>query len=73
MPIGSNDKWNRHDCYCGKKGCIETFLSGPGFSKHYFDMHNIKLDAKMHDATDALGIAICHHFHNKNIRMIHAA
>ena len=47
MPIGSNDKWNRHDCYCGKKGCIETFLSGPGFSKHYFDMHNIKLDAKI--------------------------
>lgn len=28
---------------------------------------NIKLDAKMHDATDALGIAICHYFHNKNI------
>ena len=28
---------------------------------------NIKLDAKMHDATDALGIAICHHFHDKNI------
>jgi crossover junction endodeoxyribonuclease RuvC len=28
---------------------------------------NIKLDAKMHDATDALGIAICHHFHHKNI------
>jgi crossover junction endodeoxyribonuclease RuvC len=28
---------------------------------------NIKLDAKMHDATDALGISICHHFHNKNI------
>lgn len=21
-------------CYCGKKGCIETFLSGPGFAKH---------------------------------------
>jgi fructokinase len=20
------------DCYCGRKGCIETFLSGPGFS-----------------------------------------
>ncbi len=28
---------------------------------------NIKLDAKLNDATDALGIAICHHFHNKNI------
>lgn len=22
-------------CYCGQKGCIETFLSGPGFSNHY--------------------------------------
>ena len=47
MPVGSNDKWNRHDCYCGKKGCIETFLSGPGFSKHYYDLFNDKLDAKI--------------------------
>ena len=22
-------------CYCGKPDCIETFLSGPGFEKHY--------------------------------------
>ena len=22
-------------CYCGKTGCIETFLSGPGFSRQY--------------------------------------
>ena len=21
-------------CYCGKSGCIETFLSGPGFTRH---------------------------------------
>ncbi|AWL09293.1 crossover junction endodeoxyribonuclease RuvC [Aquirufa nivalisilvae] len=27
----------------------------------------IKLDAKLFDATDALGIAICHHFHQNNI------
>ena len=47
MPVGSNDKWNRHDCYCGKKGCIETFLSGPGFSKHYYDLFNEKLDARI--------------------------
>ena len=47
MPVGSNDKWNRHDCYCGKKGCIETFLSGPGFSKHFYDLFNEKFDAKI--------------------------
>jgi crossover junction endodeoxyribonuclease RuvC len=28
---------------------------------------NIKLDVKLFDATDALGIAICHHFHNNNL------
>ena len=22
-------------CYCGQYGCIETFLSGPGFTQHY--------------------------------------
>jgi fructokinase len=22
-------------CYCGKAGCIETYLSGPGFAAHY--------------------------------------
>ncbi|MEY4610773.1 MAG: Crossover junction endodeoxyribonuclease [Bacteroidota bacterium] len=27
----------------------------------------IQLDSKLFDATDALGIAICHHFHNNNI------
>ena len=32
--------WPRPDelpgplCYCGKRGCIETFLSGPGFAAH---------------------------------------
>lgn len=24
-------------CYCGKAGCIETFLSGPGLSRDYSD------------------------------------
>jgi fructokinase len=23
------------ECYCGKRGCIETFLSGPGFERDY--------------------------------------
>jgi fructokinase len=23
------------ECYCGKRGCIETFLSGPGLSREY--------------------------------------
>src|SRR5439155_16882911 len=23
-------------CYCGKYGCVETFLSGPGFERDYW-------------------------------------
>ena len=45
MSQGTNDNWNVHDCYCGKKGCIETYLSGPGFSNHFFDQYKIRLDA----------------------------
>lgn len=26
------------DCYCGKTGCIETFLSGPGMANDYYRM-----------------------------------
>lgn len=29
------------DCYCGKQGCLETFLSGPGLS-HDFAQHYAK-------------------------------
>ncbi len=25
-------------CYCGKNGCIETYLSGPGFERDYFSL-----------------------------------
>jgi fructokinase len=24
-------------CYCGRQGCLETFLSGPGLSRDFFD------------------------------------
>jgi fructokinase len=31
-------------CYCGKKGCLETFLSGPGLSRDFFDATGKHLD-----------------------------
>jgi predicted NBD/HSP70 family sugar kinase len=33
-------------CYCGKNGCIETFLSGPGMSKYYEGMTGEYLTAE---------------------------
>jgi fructokinase len=43
--------WPRADelpgpaCYCGKQGCIETWLSGPGFAASYEGMGGDKLSA----------------------------
>jgi fructokinase len=33
-------------CYCGKNGCIETWLSGPGMSRDYLDLSGQVLDAR---------------------------
>ncbi len=33
-------------CYCGKSGCIETYLSGPGMASDYFAMTGSMLEAK---------------------------
>ncbi|GLQ07676.1 ROK family protein [Sneathiella chinensis] len=32
LPWANQNERPGPDCYCGKKGCIETFLSGPGLS-----------------------------------------
>jgi len=32
MPWPEPDEWPGPDCYCGRTGCIETFLSGPGLA-----------------------------------------
>ena len=35
LPWPMDDERPGPDCYCGKQGCIETFLSGPGMAKDY--------------------------------------
>jgi fructokinase len=35
LPWPRDDERPGPPCYCGKTGCIETFLSGPGFSRDY--------------------------------------
>jgi fructokinase len=36
LPWTNERKLNQNKCYCGKKGCIETFLSGPAVAKNYY-------------------------------------
>jgi fructokinase len=35
LPWPLADEWPGPSCYCGLTGCIETFLSGPGFSREH--------------------------------------
>lgn len=35
MPWPRVDDWPGRPCYCGRTGCIETFLSGPGLAHDY--------------------------------------
>jgi len=35
LPWPGDDERPGADCYCGKQGCVETWLSGPGLSRDY--------------------------------------
>jgi fructokinase len=35
LPWPRADEWPGPACYCGRSGCIETFLSGPGLAQDY--------------------------------------
>jgi len=35
LPWPTADEYPGRECYCGKQGCIETWLSGPGFSNDH--------------------------------------
>ena len=35
LPWPQTGEWPGPDCYCGRSGCIETFLSGPGLARDH--------------------------------------
>ncbi len=35
LPWPADDERPGPDCYCGRKGCVETFLSGPGMARDH--------------------------------------
>lgn len=45
MPWPEPDEWPGPACYCGRTGCIETFLSGPGMSRDHMERTGASLTA----------------------------
>jgi len=46
LPWPRNNELPGPDCYCGKQGCIETFLSGPGLQLSYFRRTGLRITAE---------------------------
>jgi fructokinase len=45
LPWPDGDERPGTPCYCGRSGCIETFLSGPGLSRDHECATGVRLDA----------------------------
>jgi len=45
LPWPRDDERPGPPCYCGKSGCIETFLSGPGLARDYRAVTGLDLEA----------------------------
>jgi fructokinase len=46
LPWPREDEMPGPSCYCGKRGCIETYLSGPGLSRDHEARSGLRLDAE---------------------------
>jgi fructokinase len=46
LPWIKDNEHPGHPCYCGKTGCIETFLSGAGLAREYFGRSGRALTAE---------------------------
>lgn len=46
MPWPHADELPGPACYCGRRGCIETFLSGPGLAREFFNVTGIQYSAE---------------------------
>lgn len=45
LPWPTASEFDGPPCYCGKKGCIESWLSGPGFERDYAAATGVSLSA----------------------------
>lgn len=74
LPWMSPDESPGPDCYCGRQGCIETFLSGPGVAADHVRRGGASLSAAEIAAAAAAGSADAMHtmdlFHDRLARAL---
>ena len=74
LPAPADDERPGPPCYCGRSGCIETFLSGPALARDYIarggpDVTAVDVSARA-DAGDAVAIACLERYASRFARAI---
>ena len=46
LPWPVKNEFENHDCWCGKTGCLETYISGTALTKDYKRMTGLEKDGK---------------------------
>ena len=59
LPLAGERPWPLPRCYCGREGCVETFLSGPGLAADHAREAGEVLDAAEIAARAARGDPAC--------------
>jgi fructokinase len=74
LPWAADDERPGLPCTCGKRGCIETFLSGTGFAAHHNAVHGTTLEAHeiaaLAEAGDASASATLSLYENRMARAL---
>jgi fructokinase len=74
LPWPEKGEWPGPPCYCGKTGCIETFLSGPGLARDYRQATGDQADAATvaarADTGDAAAIAALDRYEDRMARAL---
>jgi fructokinase len=55
LPWATENERPGYRCYCGKHGCIETFLSGAGLTREYFSLSQKEVPAEQIAAAEEAG------------------
>ena len=53
LPWAADDERPGPDCYCGRQGCVETFLSGPALERQHGEGLDVPAIVRLHDQGDA--------------------
>jgi fructokinase len=59
LPLPSDGDLPLPPCYCGRRGCVETFLSGPGLAADHVKAAGVRLDAQEIAARAEAGDVAC--------------